>query len=97
MGTLRAIVIHREDNVATTLHPLIAGMKISVEVQGQIRNIELLSDIPAGHKFALRDMEEGALVIKYGEAIGQTTAKINRGEHVHVHNVVSPSLARGSR
>jgi len=28
-------------------------------------------------------------VIKYGEPIGQTTAKITCGEHVHVHNVVS--------
>jgi altronate dehydratase len=42
-----------------------------------------------GHKFALQDIEKGADVVKYGEPIGQTTARIARGEHVHVHNVVS--------
>jgi altronate dehydratase len=54
-----------------------------------VESITLLSDIPAGHKFALQDMEEGDPVIKYGEAIGQCTTKIFRGEYVHVHNVVS--------
>ena len=28
-------------------------------------------------------------MIKYGESIGESTAEIARGEHVHVHNVVS--------
>jgi len=44
-----------------------------------------------GHKFALEDIEKGEAVIKYGEPIGQSTEKIARGEHVHVHNVVSQS------
>jgi altronate dehydratase len=90
MGSRKwAIVIHEKDNVAIALHPLRAGTKVSVEVQGRKEEIELLSDIPMGHKFALRDMEEGGVVIKYGEPIGQSTEKIARGEHVHVHNVVS--------
>jgi altronate dehydratase len=42
-----------------------------------------------GHKFALKDMGEGEAIIKYGEPIGQSTVKISRGEHVHVHNVIS--------
>jgi altronate dehydratase len=42
-----------------------------------------------GHKFALSPIAKGEDVIKYGECIGQTTAAIARGEHVHVHNVVS--------
>ena len=90
MGSRKwAIVIHEKDNVAIALQPLRAGTKVSVEVQGLIEEIKLLSDIPMGHKFALRDMEEGGVVIKYGERIGQSTGKIARGEHVHVHNVVS--------
>lgn len=88
-GTIKAIVINEKDNVATTLEPLNAGTKAFVEVQGRLERIELLSDIPMGHKFALRDMEEGEAVIKYGEPIGQSTVRISRGEHVHVHNVVS--------
>jgi altronate dehydratase small subunit len=85
----QVIVINEKDNVAIALKPLRAGTKVSVEVQGRIEKIALLSDIPMGHKFALRDMEERGMVIKYGEPIGQSTVKITRGEHVHVHNVVS--------
>ena len=88
-GKIQVIVINAKDNVATALKPLKAGTTVSVEVQGHVEKIKLLSDIPMGHKLALRDMEEGRAVIKYGEPIGQSTAKITRGEHVHVHNVVS--------
>ena len=85
----QVIVINEKDNVGIALKPLNAGTKVSVKVQGRIEKMKLLSDIPMGHKFAIRDMEEGGAVIKYGEPIGQTTAKITRGEHVHIHNVVS--------
>src|SRR4030042_4803236 len=88
-GKIKVIVINEKDNVATALEPLNAGTKVSVKVQGRMEKLKLLSDIPMGHKFALRAMAEGGAVIKYGEAIGQTTAKITRGEHVHIHNVVS--------
>jgi altronate dehydratase len=88
-GRIKVIVINEKDNVATALEPLNAGTAVSVKVQGRIEKMKLLSDIPMGHKFALRDMEEGGAVIKYGEPIGQTTAKVTRGEHVHIHNVIS--------
>ena len=87
----RVMVIHEKDNVAIALEPLNAGTKVSVEVQDRVEKIQLLSDIPMGHKFALKDIDEGEIVIKYGEPIGQSTAKISRGEHVHIHNLVSPS------
>ena len=85
----QAIVINEKDTVATALEPLNAGAHVAVEVQGRVEETTLLADIPMGHKFALKDMEEGEAVIKYGEPIGQSAAKISRGEHVHVHNVVS--------
>jgi altronate dehydratase len=88
-GKKQVMVIHEKDNVAIALQPLNAGNQVSVEVQGRLEDIRLLSDIPMGHKFALKDMEEGEVVIKYGEPIGQSTKKIFRGEHVHVHNIVS--------
>ena len=88
-GKAKAIVINEKDNVATALELLNAGAKVSMEMHGRLEEITLLSNIPMGHKFALKDMEEGAAVIKYGEPIGQSTTKIARGEHVHVHNVVS--------
>lgn len=45
--------------------------------------------IPAGHKYALCDIEQGEYVIKYGEIIGRATEKIQKGEWVHTHNVKS--------
>jgi altronate dehydratase small subunit len=88
-GKTQVIVINEKDNVAIALKPLKAGTKVSAEIEGHDEKIKLLSDIPMGHKFALKNMEEGEAVIKYGEPIGQSTRKIARGEHVHVHNVVS--------
>ena len=88
-GKAQAIVINEKDTVATALEPLDAGDQVSVEVHDRVETITLLSDIPLGHKFALLDIDEGEAVIKYGEPIGQSTAKIARGEHVHVHNVAS--------
>lgn len=85
----RAIAINEKDNVATALTSLDKGTRVSVEIQDRTEILQLLSDIPVGHKFALQDMEEGEPAIKYGEPIGQCTVRIFRGEHVHVHNVVS--------
>ena len=85
----KAIIINEKDNVATAIMPLVAASTVPLAFPGRAERVKLLSPIPMGHKFALRDIEAGADVIKYGEAIGKTTAKIARGEHVHVHNVVS--------
>jgi len=87
--TTQVIIINQKDNVATALKALHVGAEVFVEFQGRVQKIMLLSDIPMGHKFALKDMEGGEAIIKYGEPIGQSTTKITRGEHVHVHNVVS--------
>ena len=85
----KAIVIHETDNVATALTSMAAGAKVRVVVQGLAESITLVSSIPMGHKFALRDILKGTPVIKYGEPIGEAVKDIRRGEHVHVHNVVS--------
>ncbi len=85
----KAVVINERDNVATAVAPMKTGSTVSVEVQGRAEKIKLRSDIPMGHKFALQAIDQGADVIKYGEPIGRTTAAIAKGEHVHVHNVVS--------
>ena len=52
-------------------------------------SLEGMDGIPAGHKFALKDIPEGEYVVKYGEIIGRATKKINKSEWVHTHNVKS--------
>ncbi|MGD8326292.1 MAG: UxaA family hydrolase [Sphingomonadales bacterium] len=42
---------------------------------------------PIGHKLALKDLNEGDTVIKYGQDIGRIVAPVKRGEHVHTHNL----------
>lgn len=46
-------------------------------------------NIPAGHKFALKDIKKGEYVIKYGEIIGRAKCDIVKGEWVHSHNLES--------
>lgn len=86
----KAIVLNKRDNVATALEPLGAGSVVFVTYHDRMEEITLVSDIPPGHKFALEELEKGAIVVKYGEPIGQTIRRIERGEHVHIHNIVSP-------
>ena len=45
------------------------------------------SDIPIGHKLAIKPLASGATVIKYGVDIGKTIAPIQVGEHTHVQNL----------
>ena len=49
--------------------------------------IKSLGSIPLGHKVALRDIKEGATIIKYGHDIGVAVKDIRKGGHVHVQNV----------
>jgi len=90
-GRSKAIVLNEKDNVATALEPLKAGSVVLVAFHGHTERIRLASDIPSGHKFALEELKQGAAVVKYGEPIGLTISCIGRGEHVHIHNVISPS------
>jgi len=85
----KAILIDKKDNVATALCQLESGDSIHVGMEDYAVGIVLLQNIPFGHKFALKDIQQGKVVIKYGEAIGLATKPIRQGEHVHIHNVES--------
>ena len=43
--------------------------------------------IPYGHKVAVRDIQVGEPIIKYGESIGRAVRDIKKGDYVHVHNM----------
>lgn len=75
--------ITEKDMVAVALQPLSAGATVSYG-EGEIT---LISDLPMGHKAALRDIKKGEPVIKYGFPIGEATEDIPRGAHVHTHNL----------
>jgi (2R)-sulfolactate sulfo-lyase subunit alpha len=66
-----------------------SGQALTGWIMEQDRDISVIakSDIPIGHKVALKDYAVGDTVIKYGVDIGRVVAPIQRGEHLHVHNV----------
>jgi len=84
----KAIVIDPLDNVATAITKLESGSTVNIRDEVNKRII-LVQSIPFGHKFALRRIERGEKIIKYGEVIGRATKAIKRGAHVHIHNVES--------
>ena len=84
-----AIVIKEKDNVATAIRDIRAGDVVGIRVGGEEREVTVKSDISFLHKFALEDIAKGQHVIKYGQVIGEATKDIQKGEHVHVHNLRS--------
>ncbi|HEX9183345.1 MAG TPA: UxaA family hydrolase [Burkholderiales bacterium] len=72
---------------------VVEGVKKGQELNGWImeddKDVKIVaqSDIPIGHKLALRDYQPGDTVIKYGVDIGKVVAPIRKGEHTHVQNL----------
>jgi len=79
----KAIKIQPHDNVAVALQDLFTNEEVTIAQD----RVTLLEDVPAGHKFALKDLEPGEEVIKYGYPIGKTTKTVKRGEWIHTHNI----------
>jgi len=77
----RTIMIHPDDNVVVALQPFHRGDTI------RENGLTLMDDIPAGHKIAIRPIQKGAPVRKYGLPIGTAVKDIAAGEHVHTYNL----------
>ena len=77
------VKINGNDNVAVALRPITKGE--TLDVAGEA--VTMAEDIPQGHKFALRPIQAGEEVVKYGFRIGYAKEDIQTGQWVHVHNV----------
>jgi (2R)-sulfolactate sulfo-lyase subunit alpha len=86
-----ALMHEADDDVAVVVQDVSAGTSVTaVTLEGkQIATVSATQDIPLGHKIALRDINEGKDVIKYGRSIGRASKKISTGDHVHTQNVKS--------
>jgi altronate hydrolase len=77
------------DNVGIAIKDIRPGDLIDLgSGQRAVRSL-----IPAGHKIALVNLAPGDSVFKLGHRIGEATAPIEAGEHVHTHNLA----VRGDR
>ena len=84
-------VLHdARDTVAVVV---VEGVKAGTAMTGWImdedKTIEVRArqDIPIGHKVALRDMQPGDTVLKYGIDMGKVVAPIQAGDHARVQNI----------
>lgn len=84
-------VVHDEgDSVGVVVvEGVKSGQKLTGWIMDQDREIavDAKSDIPIGHKLAIKPLDKDATVIKYGVDIGRVVAPIAVGEHAHVHNI----------
>jgi len=81
-----------KDNVATLLIEVESGQQVLIESGEQNVTVQASEKIPYGHKIALKDIDKAGEVVKYGEVIGRSTDPIQKGCHVHVHNIESLNL-----
>ncbi|HTS85163.1 MAG TPA: flagellar biosynthesis protein FlgA [Usitatibacter sp.] len=84
-------VVHDEhDSVGVVVvEGVRSGQKLTGWIMDQDKDIvvEAKSDIPIGHKLAIKPLAKDATVIKYGVDIGRVIAPIAVGEHAHVQNI----------
>jgi len=84
-------VVHDENDSVGVI--VVEGVKSGDQLNGWIMDqdkdlaVQAKSDIPIGHKLAIRPLKGGDTVIKYGVDIGKTIAPIAVGEHTHVQNL----------
>lgn len=67
-----SIILHENDNVAVALNDITTDNN---------------KTIPLGHKFSLCSMKPGDIIYKYGMPIGKLLTGVDKGEHIHTHNL----------
>ena len=84
-------VVHDEnDSVGVVVvEGVTNGQKLNGWIMDQNKDVSMdaRSDIPIGHKLAIKELAKDSTVIKYGVDIGRVIAPIQIGEHAHVHNI----------
>ena len=81
------IIMDLEDNIGFIKQEVSKGQKINIQCQEIEGLIDAKEDIPFGFKIALKNINQGERIYKFGEAIGIARVPIAKGEMVHVHNV----------
>jgi altronate dehydratase small subunit len=83
----KTVMMKPQDQVAVALMDIPAGVRLTVTCQEQAFTVVLADPIEFGHKFAVKPIQKGEDIRKYGEVIGVAVREIAPGEHVHVHNL----------
>src|SRR5215469_18006870 len=81
--------VNARDNVAMVVDQ--AGLKAGTELPD---GLKLWEDIPQAHKIALRDVERGEPVIRYGQTIAFASRRIKAGSWVREEMLEVPPPPR---
>ena len=88
--------LHPSDNVAIAKVALHTDMKVeAILLSGDQKQVMIKDEIPPGHKIALRHLNPGESVRRYGEVIGTASREIHPGEHIHTHNLATAHHPQG--
>jgi altronate hydrolase len=82
------IRLHHADDVVIARSQLVGGTALPGE------GVTVAGLIPPGHKVAVRAIEPGQPVRRYGQIIGFASRPIAVGEHVHTHNLAMGEFQR---
>jgi len=89
---MKLIQINPSDNVAVALTDISSGETIALDVT----TVTATENIARGHKIALKDINDGSDVIKYGNIIAHAKKDIKAGCWVHTHNATTTLSDEGS-
>ena len=82
-------VHHGRDDVGVAVADISKGEEVvgAFMDSGKETTVTSRSDVPLGHKIALKEIKKGQKVIEYNTVIGGATKNIRAGDHVHTHNL----------
>ena len=80
---MKSLRIHHSDNVEVALSDLPKGSVIGSNGS----EIQLVSDVPAKHKYALADFDVDDDIIMYGVLVGKAVVPIRKGELITTSNI----------
>jgi altronate hydrolase len=80
---MKSLRIHHSDNVEVALSDLPKGSMVGSNGSA----IQLVSDVPAKHKYALEDFDIDDDIIMYGVLVGKAVTPIRKGELITTSNI----------
>ncbi len=84
-------VVHNQTDTVGVV--VVEDVKAGQELSGWVMEndstitVKAGSEIPLGHKVAIRAIKSGDTILKYDHDIGKAIADIPAGGYVHAHNI----------
>ncbi len=79
------LIMKVTDNIGFAVRKIENGETVS-DLEGRV-SLQAKEEIPFGFKVALRNIEKGSVIYKFGEPMGKAKQPVACGHLVHVHNI----------